>query len=92
MASPRDPDPEDRQVIEITPDPGTKIEALAPQVIKLMKELDLEAEIHFPTFTLEVPKGATAKDIVDAYNSVVIDYLPDVRPAYKPPPKRGPNL
>lgn len=91
MASPRDPDPEKPDIIEFTPEPGTKIEKLAPLVIKAMELLDKDAEIHFPTFTLEVPRGATAQDIIDTYHMVVIEYLPALRDPPKKPP-RGPGL
>lgn len=90
MAKPRDPDDDD-DILEFTPEPGTPIEDLAPMVVKAMEMLDVDAEIHFPTFTLEVPRGATAKDIIEAYNKVSIEYLPDLRPPPKPP-FRGPGL
>lgn len=88
--SPRDPDDPDKDILEITPEPGTDINDLAPLVIKAMEELEVDAEIHFPTFTLEVPLGATAKDIVDAYNKIAVEYLPDIRPPR--PPFRGPKI
>ena len=99
MASPYDPpddpndpnDPDERNILSFTPAPGAKIENLAPEVIKTMERLEMDAEIHFPHFTLDVPLGATAKDIIDAYNHVTINYLPDVRPPPKPP-QRGPRL
>lgn len=90
MFPPRKPDDHDRPVLEFTPQPGTKIEQLAPLVVKTMERLDMDAEIHFPAFTLEVPRGSTPEDIVEAYKQVVVDYLPEVR---KPrPPYKGPKL
>lgn len=92
MASPRDPDDgDDRDIFEFTPAPGTKIEHIAPAVIKAMEELEMDAEIHFDTFTLEVPLGATAQDIIDTYKKIVIDYLPEIRQPPKPP-FRGPKI
>lgn len=90
MASPRDPEDDDRNILEFTPEPGTKIEHFALFVVKAMETMDMDAEIHFPNFTLEVPRGATANDIVDAYNSVNVDYLPDLR--HPRPPFKGPRI
>lgn len=93
MASPDDPDdPDDNDdILEITPEPGTRIEDLAPFIVEAMEELEVDAAIHFPTFTLDVPLGSTAKDIIDAYNLINIEYLPDLRPPPKPP-AFGPKL
>lgn len=90
MTAPRDPDDE-RPIIEFTPAPGAKIEAIAPAVVRAMERMEMDAEIHFDTFTLEVPLGATAQDIIDTYRRVVVDYLPAVRQPPKPP-NRGPKI
>jgi hypothetical protein len=79
------------EIIEFTPEPGAKIEEIAPVIAKMTKKLEMDAEIHFPNFTLNVPQAATAMDIVKAYYSVAIEYLPEVRPGFKPP-DRGPKL
>jgi len=85
MASPKDPFNDDDDILEFTPEPGTPIEEIAPMVVDAMEILDIDAEIHFPTFTLEVPRGATEKDIIDAYYKVSVEYLPDLRPPPRPP-------
>ena len=90
MASPQDPDDND-DILEFTPEPGTRIEDIAPFIVEAMEELGVDAEIHFPTFTLEIPLGSTAKDIVDTYNQIAVEYLPELRPPTKPP-AFGPKL
>ncbi len=90
MASPQDPDDND-DILEFTPEPGTRIEDIAPFIVEAMEELGVDAEIHFPTFTLEIPLGSTAKDIVDTYNQIAVEYLPELRPPPKPP-AFGPKL
>ena len=89
MAGPHFPG-KNRKTIEITPDPDTRIEILAPQIVKLMKEHKRDAQLHFPNFTLDVPQNASAADIVKAYHNVALDYLPALRPCYKP--VRGPKF
>lgn len=79
------------EIIEFTPEPGAKIEEIAPIIAKMTKKLEMDAEIHFPNFTLNVPQSATAKDIVKAYYTVAVEYLPEVRHGFKPP-DRGPKL
>lgn len=92
MASPHPFDPDKPDIIEFTPPPGAKIEKIAPFILKKMEELDMDAEIHFPTFTLEVPRGAAEKDIIETYNKVMVDYLPDLRQPPRHTPPRGPKL
>jgi hypothetical protein len=84
-------DHSDDEIIIVTPDPEAKIEKIAPVVAKMTKELGMDAEIHFPTFTLNVPQAATARDILEAYYAVKVEYLSDLRPGFKPP-DRGPKF
>lgn len=84
-------DHNDDEVIEFTPEPGAKIEQIAPIVAKLTKKLEMDAEIHFPGFSLQVPQAATAGDILKAYYEVSVQYLPELRPGFKPP-ERGPKF
>ncbi len=84
-------DHNDDEFIEFTPEPGLKIEAVAPIITRMTKELEMDAEIHFPAFTLHVPQAATTKDVCDAYYKVSVEYLPELRPGFKPP-ERGPRL
>ena len=81
----------DDEIIIFTPEPDAKIEKIAPVVAKVTKDTGMDAEIHFPKFTLHVPQAATEKDILEAYYSVNVEYLPDLRPGFKPP-QRGPRL
>jgi hypothetical protein len=84
-------DHNDDEFIEFTPEPGVKIEDVAPVITKMTKELEMDAEIHFERFTLHVPQAATVKDIVEAYYKVNVQYLPELRPGFKPP-ERGPRF
>jgi hypothetical protein len=81
----------DDEIIEFTPEPGAKIEQIAPLISRMAKDMGMDAEIHFPAFTLEVPCGASPKDIIDAFHSVNVEYLPELRPTPKPP-SRGPKF
>lgn len=84
-------DHNDDDIIEFTPEPGAKIEKIAPIVAKMTRKLEMDAEIHFPNFTLHVPQAATTWDILQAYYKVSVEYLPELRPGYKPP-ERGPRF
>jgi hypothetical protein len=84
-------DHSDDEFIEFTAEPGAKIEMIAPIVAKMTKQLEMDAEIHFPKFTLHVPQAATVRDILEAYYHVNVEYLPPLRPGFKPP-ERGPKL
>lgn len=83
MAGPHYPG-KNRKTIEITPDPDSKIEILAPQIVRLMKEHQRDAQVHFPYFTLDVPQDASAADIIKAYRENAPAYLPALRPVHKP--------
>lgn len=65
------------QVLDLTPEPGAKIERIAKFAVKLMKQHNLPAQINFEQFTMEVPKDATEEDIVRTYKEVASTYLPD---------------
>jgi hypothetical protein len=84
-------DHNDDEIIEFTAEPGAKIELIAPVVAKMTKQLEMDAEIHFPNFTLHVPQAANVRDILEAYYQVNPDYLPPLRPGHKPP-ERGPRF
>jgi hypothetical protein len=83
--------PGDKRVIEFTPDPGAKIEQIAPVIARLTRRLKMDAEIHFPQFVVEVPQGAKPQEIIEAYYRVAVDYLPEVRPVPRRPGPPGPR-
>ena len=65
------------QVLDLPPEPGAKIERIAKFTVKLMKQHDLPAQIHFDKFTMEVPKDSTEEDIVRTYKEAAVTYLPN---------------
>lgn len=65
-------------ILEFTPDESTPIEEVADTVVSMMQLYDMDAEVHFPHFTMEVDRSVTAEEIVEAYNDVTIDFVPDL--------------
>ena len=88
---PHEEGPEDENIIVFTPEKDAKIENIASAVLRAMKKLGMDAEIHFPHFVLEVPQGATVKNIIEAYHKVVPQYLPEIKPTQPRKPSAGPG-
>lgn len=65
-----DIDPEDdgdSNVLEFTPEEDAEIEGIAESVFDLMDQYEMDCEVHFPDFTMEVPYGTPVDEIIAAY-------------------------
>lgn len=54
-------------VLEFTPEEDAEIEGIAESVFDLMDQYEMDCEVHFPDFTMEVPYGTPVDEIVAAY-------------------------
>lgn len=61
-------------VLEFTPEDDATIEDIARMVVEMMEDYAMDCDVHFDAFTMEVERGATAKDIVKGYNEI-LDHL-----------------
>mgnify|MGYP007088359207 CR=1 FL=1 len=76
---PKTPDADDlndndeggEHVLEFTPEDDATIEDIANMVVDMMADYNMDCDVHFPMFTMEVELGATAEEIVDGYNDIL---------------------
>lgn len=62
----------DDNVIEFTPEPGFMIEALAPQIVQMMRDMDMDAHINLPDrVTIEIERDCTVKEIITGYKEYI---------------------
>lgn len=66
--------PEGDNVLEFTPEDDATIEDIANMVVDMMEDYGMDCDVHFPMFTMEVERGATAEDIVTGYHEI-LDHL-----------------
>jgi len=64
----------DEHVLEFTPEDDATIEDIANMVVDMMADYNMDCDVHFPMFTMEVELGATAEEIVAGYNDI-LDHL-----------------
>lgn len=69
-------------VLHYTPKKGEPIEISAPIVVAKMLEENMDADIHFKTFTLEVERDQSAEFIIEAYYGA-LDIVKDMRAAQR---------
>ncbi len=55
-------------ILEFTPEADAPIEGVAASIVNMMEEYDMDCEVHFPDFTMEVPKDTPVKEIIAAYH------------------------
>lgn len=54
-------------VLEFTPEEDADIEGIAETVADMMDEYEMDCEVHFPDFTMEIPQGTPVEEIIAAY-------------------------
>jgi hypothetical protein len=58
----------DDDVIDFTPETGFVIEKLAETIVRMMRDLDMDAHVNLPDGTvIEIEKECTMKEIIDGY-------------------------
>jgi hypothetical protein len=72
---------DDDEVIDFTPESGFVIEKLAASVVRMMREMDMDARVHLPgDVILEIEKECTAGEIIKGYKEYMADRISS-RPA-----------
>ena len=79
----RGKDDGDEQVIEFTPEAGFTIEKLARELVRHMRELEMDARVILPNMVLEIEKDCTPKEIVDGYNEAMKAHITIRHPSNK---------
>jgi hypothetical protein len=59
---------QDDDVIEFTPESGFTIESIAPMVVQVMREMEMDARLILPNdIVVEIDRDCTVKEIVAGY-------------------------
>ena len=76
---------EDDDVIDFTPESGFVIEKLAPTIVQMMRDLDMDAHVTLPDdVVIEIDKDCTTQEIIKGYK----DYMAG-RIKARPPSNRN---
>jgi hypothetical protein len=63
-------------VIHFTAERGFVIETLAPTIVQMMRDLDMDAHVSLPSGdVIEIEKDCTAKEIIKGYKAYMADHV-----------------
>lgn len=75
---------QDDNVIDYTPEAGFVIEKLAPLIVQMMQDLDMDAHVNLPDGTvIEVEKDCTEKEIIKGYKDYMAGRIKATVPSNK---------
>jgi hypothetical protein len=67
---------DDDEVIDFTPESGFVIEKLAPTIVRMMREMEMDARVNLPGgVVLEIEKECTVKEIIKGYKEYIAGHI-----------------